>query len=94
MFNKYQAQGNFADAARRDEEVMLKQMAEIETKETKEILRRKEVELRNKDDAAQALRHQMLEKQAQKDLNKQNDAHYANQVSMRINNIKNQEHDA
>ena len=37
MFNNYQAQGNYQDAAKRDEEVMLKQMAERESKELNNI---------------------------------------------------------
>ena len=56
MFNNYQAQGNYQDAAKRDEEVMLKQMAERESKELNNIERKKQAELRNKDDAAKALR--------------------------------------
>ena len=64
MFNNYQAHGNYQDAAKRDEEVMLKQMAERESKELNNIERKKQAELRNKDDAANALRQQILEKQA------------------------------
>ena len=56
-------------------------MAERETRETNDIRRKKDIELKNKDDAAQALRQQILEKQAQKELNRQNDALYASQVN-------------
>ena len=81
MFNNYQAHGNYQDAAKHDEEVMLKQMAERESKELNNIERKKKAELRNKDDAANALRQQILEKQAQKEMTRQNDAIYARQVN-------------
>ena len=37
VFSKYRAQGNLTDLAKRDEEVMLRHIAEKEAKETNEI---------------------------------------------------------
>lgn len=60
--SNYQAHGNIGEAARRDEELMLKQMAEREAREALDSQRRRDIDLKSKNDAGQALRFQMLEK--------------------------------
>ena len=54
--SNYQAQGNIGEAARRDEELMLKQMAEREAREALDSQRRRDVDIRSKTEASQALR--------------------------------------
>ena len=54
--SNYQAQGNYNEAAKRDEELMLKQMAERETKDFQDVQRKQEMEYRNRNDTNLALR--------------------------------------
>lgn len=49
--SNYQAQGNIGDAAKRDEEMMLKNIAERVAREELESQRRRDVDLRTKSDA-------------------------------------------
>ena len=56
QLSNYQAQGNYNEAAKRDEELMLKNMAERETKEFQDVQRKHEMELRNRNDTNLALR--------------------------------------
>ena len=60
---------------------MLKNIAERAAREELESQRRRDVDLRTKSDAGQALRLQMLEKQAQKELEKRNDALFAEKAA-------------
>lgn len=86
---KYNALKNYSgdkttEAAKRDEEIMLKAMAARDERESKEIQRKRDFELKNKTDASSALMAQMQEKQQKKDLLRENDAMYANQIAQRI----------
>ena len=47
--------GNLSAAAKRDEEIMLKRMAERNAKELSDIEKKREAELKNKSNAGQAL---------------------------------------
>ena len=68
---------------------MLKQMAEREAREALDSQRRRDIDIKSKNDAGQALRLQMLEKQAQKELERKNDELYASQAANRINYMDN-----
>ena len=65
--------------------MMLKNIAERAAREELESQRRRDVDLRTKSDAGQALRLQMLEKQAQKDLDRRNDALFAENAASQVN---------
>ena len=77
QFNNYQAHGNFKDAAKRDEEIMLKQMAERDARELQDMQKKRDQDIRNKNQASVALHMQMKEKETKKMLDAQNDVHYA-----------------
>ena len=72
---------------------MLRQMAERDARDDREVQRRRELDAKNKVDANAALRAQMAEKQ-QRELNRQNDAMYADQVARRVLSIEDQERQA
>ncbi len=55
QFSNYQAHGNIKDAAKRDEEIMLKQMAERDQKELQNIEEKRAKDTRNKNEASVAL---------------------------------------
>lgn len=73
---------------------MLKHIAEREAKDNKSIQKKRELEAKNKSDANYALKLQMKEKQAQKDLVRKNDAIYANQVQSKVIDIEQLEREA
>lgn len=60
--SNYQAHGNLAEHAKRDEEVMFKHIAEREAKETQDASKKRDLEAKSKTLASHALRNQMREK--------------------------------
>ena len=74
----YQIQGNLEEAAKRDEERMLKGMEERQRKEEKDAARQRDIDFKTKSDASKALRLQIAEKKRIQMLQKQSDELYAN----------------
>jgi len=73
--------------AKRDEEIMLKRMAEKNAKEQSDIEKKRELEMKNKSNAGQALLAQMQEKKQKTLLGKETDAFYANEIAQRVQSV-------
>ena len=73
---------------------MFKHIAEREAKESQDMQKKQTLEAKTKTEAGQVLRLQMREKQAQKDLTKQNDVIYANEMQSRVTDIEVKEKEA
>ena len=72
---------NHQDAAKRDEESMLKQIVKRNTEAEKDKKERLDKEMRIKEEAGKTLAMQMKEKQQEKILSRQQDAMYADQIT-------------
>ena len=72
--------GNTKDAEKRDEEIMIKQLAERDAKVERDMAKRREHDNRLKNEANRMLNDQITAKQQAKILSRQNDAMYAEQI--------------
>ena len=80
FYSNYRGMESYRDAAKRDEQTMIKQMAERDAKAQMDDIARREKDNQLKSLATRALDEQIRAKELQKMLSRQTDALYADQV--------------